>query len=235
MPTLNTSLATVLSVSAALLVGALTAVLFWPDTVFVHIDEYFGELKFYRYQPGLTSLAEVLDDFGRRIFVLPLMILVLLVVGRRLRSWRPLILGLGAFFVASVVVGLLKFVTARTSPRLGGAEFLVPELVDSIGLYPSGHAANAVVAWGAIVYFASQGWSWSAERTRWATAGVVVIVVIVGVASSYLQYHWVSDLVAGALVGASALFAAIAIDQRIRGRMASKSSSPRRFRNEGPN
>lgn len=212
---MNAAAAARISLGSALLVAGLTATLIWPNSVVMRFDEFIASYNFYQTQPGVVSLAEILDDVGRRIFVLPLMILILLLVARRTRSWRPLMLGLGAFVAASVVVGSLKFVTARTSPRLGGGEFGVPDLIDSIGLYPSGHAANAVVAWGAIVYFVAISWGWATKKTLWATVGVFVIVAVLGLASSYLQYHWVSDLVGGALVGASALFAAIAIDQKV--------------------
>lgn len=232
---MGTKLALRISLICALIVAVLTLFLAWPNNTVLRFDEFVASFNAYQTQPGLVSIAEILDDFGRRVFVLPLMIVVLLFVVRRLHSWRPLILGLGAFVAASVAVGLLKLVTARTSPRLGGGEFGVPELIDSIGLYPSGHAANAVVAWGAIVYFASLGWAWSARTTALASVGVVLIVIILGVASSYLQYHWVSDLIAGALVGASALFGAIAIDQKFRAPKTDKSLGPRRLRNEGPN
>ena len=213
---MSTKLAMRISILCALIVAILTLFLAWPNNAILHFDEFVASFNAYQTQPGLVSVAEVLDDFGRRVFVLPLMIVVLILAGRKLRSWRPLLLGIGAFVAASVVVGSLKFVTARTSPRIGGGEFGVPELVDTIGLYPSGHAANAVVAWGAMVYFSSLAWSWTKERTQLASILVVGIIFTLSFASGYLQYHWVSDLVGGALVGASALFAAIALDQKVR-------------------
>ena len=213
---MSTKLAMRISILCALIVAILTLFLAWPNNAILYFDEFVASFNAYQTQPGLVSVAEVLDDFGRRVFVLPLMIVVLILAGRKLRSWRPLLLGIGAFVAASLVVGSLKFVTARTSPRIGGGEFGVPELVDTIGLYPSGHAANAVVAWGAMVYFSSLAWSWTKERTQLASILVVGIIFTLGLASGYLQYHWVSDLVGGALVGASALFAAIALDQKVR-------------------
>ena len=213
---MSTKLAMRISIVCALIVAILTLFLAWPNNAILYFDEFVASFNAYQTQPGLVSVAEVLDDFGRRVFVLPLMIVVLILAGRKLRSWRPLLLGIGAFVAASLVVGSLKFVTARTSPRIGGGEFGVPELVDTIGLYPSGHAANAVVAWGAMVYFSSLAWSWTKERTQLASILVVGIIFTLGLASGYLQYHWVSDLVGGALVGASALFAAIALDQKVR-------------------
>lgn len=214
---MSSKLAWRIAAAATLLVTAITVILFIPDNTILRGDQFVASYNHYLRLPELTAVAQVIDDLGRRVFILPLMLVVLAFASLRMRSWRPILLGAGAFFVASVVVGFLKFLTQRTSPRLGPGDFGLPELVSSIGLYPSGHAANAAVAWGAMVYFSSLAWGWSKRVTFIAAIAAGLLVVLVGVTSAYLQYHWVSDLVSGALVGFAALFGAIAIDAKFSG------------------
>ena len=199
-----------ISAAAALVVIAITVVLFLPDNVILQFDQYVASYNHYQRLSELSAIAQVIDDLGRRLVILPIMLVVLGLASLRMRSWWPILLGSAAFFAASVVVGFLKFLTQRTSPRLGPGDFGLSELVDTIGLYPSGHAANAAVAWGAMVFFSSIAWGWSQRFTFYATLGAISIVALVGVTSAYLQYHWVSDLISGALVGVCALFLAIA-------------------------
>lgn len=213
---LKAGLAIRISIACLIGVAVLTAMLAWPNNPVLQLDELVASSKHYRSPENFAQLADLLDDLGRRIFVLPLMLLVLGVNSLKERSWRPVLIGTAAFVVASVIVGALKFLTDRTSPRLGPGSFGLPELIDSIGLYPSGHAANAVVAWGAMCYFSAQAFNWSNKMTRLAIIFVCLIVLVMSTASAYLHFHWVSDLVAGVLVGAAALFAGIAVDQKLR-------------------
>jgi undecaprenyl-diphosphatase len=210
----GSGLALRISAAAAVLVTAITVVLFLPDNLILQFDQYVASFNHYLRLSELSAIAQVVDDLGRREVILPVMLLVLGLASLRMRSWWPVFLGSAAFLMASVIVGILKFVTQRTSPRLGPGDFGLPDLVDTIGLYPSGHAANAAVAWGAMVYFSAIAWGWSKRVVLYATAGALLVVVLVGVISAYLQYHWVSDLISGALVGVAALFLVIAWYER---------------------
>jgi undecaprenyl-diphosphatase len=210
----GSGLALRISAAAAVLVTAITVVLFLPDNLILQFDQYVASFNHYLRLSELSAIAQVVDDLGRRLVILPVMLVVLGLASLRMRSWWPIFLGSAAFLMASVIVGFLKFLTQRTSPRLGPGDFGLPDLVDTIGLYPSGHAANAAVAWGAMVYFSAIAWGWSRRVALYATLGALLVVVLVGVTSAYLQYHWVSDLISGALVGVAALFLVIAWYER---------------------
>ena len=145
---MSSGLALRIAAAAAVLVTAITVVLFLPDNLILQFDQYVASYNHYQSLSELSAIAQVVDDLGRRLVILPVMLIVLGLASLRMRNWWPVFLGIAAFFVASVIVGFLKFLTQRTSPRLGPGDFGLPELVDTIGLYPSGHAANAAVAWG---------------------------------------------------------------------------------------
>lgn len=117
-----------------------------------------------------------------------------LVVWRR--RWSALYLALSVAFCAGLVQ-VIKHVVARSRPEdiLVAADF---------GSFPSGHSANAAVAVVALGIVLGRGWVWMA-------GGLYVAVMMFS--RTFLGAHWVSDTVAGALLGAGVallLFTALA-------------------------
>lgn len=92
---------------------------------------------------------------------------------------------------------VLKLAFAQPRPYWvdPGVRALSPET--SFGL-PSGHAQNAVAVWGVIA---------SAIGTRVAWAAAIVLMLLIGLSRVYLGAHFLSDVVAGWLVGALLLAA----------------------------
>jgi undecaprenyl-diphosphatase len=137
----------------------------------------------------LTHVALVFNALGRGVgwaISVAAVAAVLLVTRRRL--------GLLAFGIAEALTSLsstaLKALVGRPRPPDG--------LVHPVGSsYPSGHSAYAGVTCVALVLLFTQ--PGPARRWWWAAAGVG----IVGMAWSrtYLQVHWLSDVVGGAFLG----------------------------------
>jgi len=136
----------------------------------------------------LTDLARVLDWLGRfpgSLVAIAAVAAVLLAARRRL----ALLAFVLAECLAPLVTAALKSLGGRPRPPAG--------LVHAGGFsFPSGHAAYAgVTCAAAVLLFSAPVW----RRRSWALA----TVGIVGMAWSrtYLQVHWLSDVVAGAAVG----------------------------------
>jgi undecaprenyl-diphosphatase len=151
--------------------------------------------------PLLTHLALVFNWLGRglgRAIGLTLVGLLLL----RRRRW----LALAAFAVAESLAplcsALLKALTDRPRPPDG--------LVHAAGTsFPSGHATYAGATCLALVLlFTTPG---TRRRWWWALAGLGVV----GMAWSrtYLQVHWLTDVIAGALLGSGISLLVFAIAQ----------------------
>jgi membrane-associated phospholipid phosphatase len=131
---------------------------------------------------------------GQRWLTAPIVAAVTALVAARRRSWWPaLVTGvtLGTLWVGGQ---LFKALTGRTAPASGHDRLFV----SGAQSYPSGHVANAVVSIGLIVLLlagvrlGARSWWWAVPA---ATGAAVVL----------LDFHWVTDVLAGALVGALVL------------------------------
>jgi undecaprenyl-diphosphatase len=152
--------------------------------------------------PLLTHLALVLNWLGRgfgRAITLTLVGLLLL----RQRRWLALVAFAVAESLAPLLSALLKVLVDRARPPDG--------LVHPVGAsFPSGHATYAGATCVALVLlFTTPG---PDRRLWWTLASVGVI----GMAWSrtYLQVHWLTDAIAGALLGSGVSLLVFAIAQR---------------------
>lgn len=132
----------------------------------------------------------------------------------RLRSARPLLPPVAGFVLINVVVGALKVTTARPAPSASGKEpFLAPEqtlplfqhelALQFTRSYPSGHVVNTIIWWGVIVLLLAQLLR-TYGRTlppRLAVAARVVPPLVVFATTLYLGWHWLTDSIAGLLLG----------------------------------
>lgn len=122
-------------------------------------------------------------------------------IGYRRRSVRPLLPVVAAFLLTGLAILPLKLWTDRAAPRSPSPDpvelfnrHLPPgEYAES---YPSGHLVNAVV-WYAVLALLLAPWLGRATR-RWLRVSPPVIV---GVTTVFLNFHWLTDSVAGLLLG----------------------------------
>ncbi|MFL6078060.1 MAG: phosphatase PAP2 family protein [Mycobacteriales bacterium] len=131
---------------------------------------------------------------GQRWLTAPIVLAVTVLVAVRRRSWRPLLVTgvtLGTLWVGGQ---LFKALTGRTAPASGHDRLLV----SGAESYPSGHVANAVVSIGLIVLLLT-GRRLGVRSWWWAVPAVTGTAVVL------LDFHWVTDVLAGALVGALVL------------------------------
>ena len=112
------------------------------------------------------------------------------------KSWSPLVLTLAAALgsLGMTVVG--KRLIGRSRPP---RELAVPPYENSPS-FPSGHTLNATVIIGVLVYL------WllhlATKRARfWAGTAGVVFVGAMGLSRVYLGHHWLTDVIAGWLLG----------------------------------
>src|SRR5207302_4466307 len=116
---------------------------------------------------------------------------VVAVLARR-RHW----VHLGAFSTAVVTSELLIGILKRSYDRPRPVHSLV---VTSGGSFPSGHAvAAAVTAVGLVIVLLPAGhkrWVWERRAAVYAS--------LIAVSRTYLAAHWLSDAVAGSLLGST--------------------------------
>jgi membrane-associated phospholipid phosphatase len=124
------------------------------------------------------------------------LLLALYLVWRR-RSVRPVLPVLAAFALTFVSVTILKDATDRPAPHAHAANGYTRGYFGDGGVsYPSGHLVNAIVWYGVLALLLT---TWLPER--WRRALRIVPPVVLCFSTVYLGYHWLTDTVAGVLLG----------------------------------
>ncbi|MEU4213959.1 phosphatase PAP2 family protein [Actinoplanes sp. NPDC026623] len=129
-------------------------------------------------------------------------------VAWRMRSVRPVLMIVAAFLLTSATIGPLKIWLDRAAPHFTGAD---PEILFNPAAsgplamsYPSGHVANAV-AWYAVIALLISALLRSLGRAPLSPRAYLAVRVlppaIVFFTTTYLAFHWVTDSVAGLLLG----------------------------------
>ncbi|HET6211405.1 MAG TPA: phosphatase PAP2 family protein [Micromonosporaceae bacterium] len=149
--------------------------------------------------PALYWLARVLNYLGNGGPLAGLCALVAAWRGVRGRTVRPVLLVVFAFVLSFVVIMPIKIYTWRLSPRAELPD--VPNPVEMFGhpagrSYPSGHLVNAIVWYGVLAMLLAP---WLTAVTRRILR--VVPPVVLTVTTVYLSFHWLTDTVAGLMLG----------------------------------
>ncbi len=175
--------------AAAAVLGALGAAPATRPTVQVVDDAVWRWAGGVQNEPA-TAVAEALAVLGSAYVNWPLRIAALLLIAWR-RHWLRLAAFALAVITSELFIGPVKGAVDR--PRPPGA--LIETTAAS---FPSGHAiAGAVTAVGLVLVLATPGPS----RWRWEVRAVVFGAAM-ALSRVYLRAHWLSDTVAGALLGA---------------------------------
>ncbi|MEU9997283.1 phosphatase PAP2 family protein [Streptomyces sp. NPDC050848] len=178
-------------------------------------------------EPGLTRFNRVLSDWVWDPWTMRALVVLaaLLLLWRRREPWLALWL-VGALLVAAGVQQALKAALGRERPGW-------PDPVDSaqFAAFPSGHATTAMVGCGLLLWVLALRW-----RDTWRGWSVLAVAALVSVAGAgwtrlYLGVHWLTDVVAGWLLGWCVVAVAI-ITYRRYGGDGSKTGRPA---SSGPN
>ena len=157
----------------------ITTLLFLIFSLF--FDNYLNENMAVFHSDYFNLIFNVLSNFYLLIFVLVVLTTVFMYIEKKKEGILPL---WASFILTVFITGALKFLVARERPS---------ELFD-IGIviysFPSMHAAVCF----AVVPILD--WEFPKLKVFWITLGVLV-----GLSRIYLQVHYLSDVVAGALIG----------------------------------
>jgi membrane-associated phospholipid phosphatase len=138
----------------------------------------------------VTGFSLALSWLGSAVVNWPLRVAAIALLAWQ-RHWVRLAAFALAVLTSEVLIGVTK--AAYDRPRPPGS------LIETSGAaFPSGHAvATAVTAVGLVLVLARPG----PTRWRWEV-NAVVFTSVMALSRVYLRAHWLSDTVAGALLGA---------------------------------
>jgi undecaprenyl-diphosphatase len=178
----------------------------WDLSVYHFVDDV-------RSDP-LTLVARALSVIGGGVVTIPLRLGVSVVLAARTR-WRALVVWVATWATAEIVLAIAKGYYHRGRPP--------GSLVETVGYsFPSGHAvAGAATAVALVLVLMPAGPA--RRRWEWLAAAFAFVMACSRV---YLHAHWLSDVVAGVLLGVGVALGIAAIATEIRDQTLRRRSSP---------
>lgn len=146
--------------------------------------------------PPLNEAVAFYSNTGGPLLQPVLAGLVVVFLCWRWRSWTPLVLVVLAEAGALAVTVLGKQLVGRARPPL--AESIPP--YEYTASFPSGHTLNATVIAGIVCYLLLHWFRTRGVRTL-AVVVAVLYAVTMGLSRVYLGHHWLTDVIAGWLIG----------------------------------
>ncbi len=179
------------------------------------VDDSFLRVMLSHRSGALTAIAKVFNILGTTPVTLPVRILLAGFLAFR-RRWWHFAAFVAALVISEALIGTLKRAYDRPRPpvhplvRVSGASF------------PSGHAvATSVTVAAIVIAFVPSGW----HRWLWGL-GAAAFSFVMAVSRVYLGAHWLSDAVAGTLLGTTIALDSALVVQWIMLRASSRAPAP---------
>jgi uncharacterized membrane protein YkvA (DUF1232 family)/membrane-associated phospholipid phosphatase len=185
-------------VDAALLAGFVGLTVALADGYFLGLDVRVDDWCRAHRPTALYWLARGGNLLGQGTYLFVLALAIAAVLGWRRHSARPLLPVLAAELLTGVTVLALKLTLHRAPPnnQNGVAH---PERLFSdphSQSYPSGHLVVAIVWYGILALLLA-----GALRPSWLGPLRAVPPAVLSVTTVYLSFHWLTDTIAGLLLG----------------------------------
>jgi membrane-associated phospholipid phosphatase len=169
------------------------------------LDQRVADWAFGHQPRPVYLVARVLNLLGQGgQFLIPMSLILAALLIRRTRSVRPLLPPIAAFVLAYLTIGPLKIWADRAAPAFTGPEKTVMFNPYASGAkamsYPSGHMANSLVWYAAMAVLIAALLRRPLSRResfaiRYLPAAILFCTTV------YTGFHWLTDSVAGLLLG----------------------------------
>lgn len=165
-----------------------------------------------------VGVAKVLDFVGSSWVTAPVMVLVAVWLAWR-RRWEALTVWVVVMVLSQLAIGPVKDLYQRARPPM-------PLVETTSWSFPSGHSvATAAIAIAAVIVLVPAS---PRRRNLEMLAGAFALVM--ALSRVYLRAHWLSDVAAGAALGAGIAIGVAAslswLDNRRRARIAAQANEP---------
>lgn len=169
------------------------------------LDQWVADWAFAHQPAPIYWTARVFNYLGQGGQVLmPAALILTGVLAYRTRSVRAVLPFVAAFGLTYITIGPLKIWADRAAPSFDGPEKAVMFNPYADGVkamsYPSGHMGNSLV-WYAVIALLVAALLRRPLRTGESFAIRVLPVVILFLTTVYTGFHWLTDSVAGVLLG----------------------------------
>ncbi|MGC0362377.1 membrane-associated phospholipid phosphatase [Rhodococcus sp. 27YEA15] len=175
----------------------------------------------------LDQVAKTVTSLGSPTATVVVAVALGAVVSWQARSALPGIVVIGTVGGASVICSALKALIARERPPVG-----LHLLVESDHSFPSGHVTGTGALAGIAVVVLGAGLTATVRRTLAVLA--VAVTILVGLTRVYLGVHWLSDVVAGAVLATLAVTVGAALLRFLHNRRSAPAHGRSAHREEIP-
>lgn len=145
--------------------------------------------------PLLTDVLTAVTYAGGAVATTAIAVVAVLMLLRASRPVDAMFVG-GAMLTAWPVMTLLKNIFGRSRPPM-------PERLPDLQTlsFPSGHAMTSAVLATVLAVVALRTWPRGDRRRTVAVAAATAYTIVVGLTRVYLAAHWLTDVVAGWVLG----------------------------------
>ena len=159
---------------------------------FANFDIQFSQSVYMLRTPILTTIMETITEFGSSgsLIIASLLVIILLVK----KHQKEAVVFCIALIIGAILNSSFKLMIQRQRPQVS------PLIVEDSYSFPSGHAMNSSIFYGLISYF-----SYHFFRNKKISIVITLVsafmVLLIGFSRIYLGVHFLSDVVAGYLIG----------------------------------
>ncbi|MFI6075045.1 phosphatase PAP2 family protein [Actinoplanes sp. NPDC051343] len=168
-------------------------------------DQQVADWAFAHQPAPIYWTARVLNYLGQGgQLLMPVSIILTAWLTWRTRSVRAIFPFVAAFLLTYITIGPLKIWADRAAPRFQGpdkTEMFNPHATGAAAMsYPSGHMGNSLVWYGVIALLVATLLGRPLTGREWFLIRVLPVAILFAT-TIYTGFHWLTDSIAGVLLG----------------------------------
>lgn len=140
------------------------------------------------------TVARLITELGSASFLIPFTIIIGIVLWIGFKDWLPVVIFSGGTLVSHLINMSIKLLVARERPRLDiGA--------NAEGYsFPSGHAMISIVCYGLLMFILTKKIK-STKLVLLMQYSFALLIALIGMSRVIINVHYLTDVLAGFMVG----------------------------------
>ena len=157
--------------------------------------------------PALTTFSKIIEIITDPIILVAISIIIATILYLKKAKAKAILLTTTTIATA-IIIKLLKEIIQRPRPTNTLMHQYTNILTEGYA-FPSGHTTMAIVFLGLITYL-------FAKKQKLAAIATTAIILIISFTRIYLNVHWLTDVIAGIILGTAILAISITIHKKLK-------------------